>query len=137
MHTFAPTVARVLVDDRLRSARHHALVASVHPSPARPAPAVTIRRSRAQDALALQRLAELDSAAPLHSPVLVAEADGVLRAAMSLADGAVVADPFFATTSIRELLGKRAEQLQSVVTLRRFAGWPSRASHRARVSSSA
>ena len=41
-----------------------------------------------------QRFAALDSSEPLHGDVLLGRVDGELRAALSLADGRVVADPF-------------------------------------------
>lgn len=73
--------------------------------------AVTIRQAFPDDALALLGLAALDSARPLAEPVLVAEVEGELRAALSLHDGAVVADPFRRTAALIELLGARAAQI--------------------------
>jgi hypothetical protein len=76
------------------------------------AEAVTIRPARPADAVALARLASLDSAtrAP-QEPVLLAEVLGEVRAAISLYDGAVVANPFAATAPLVELLEARARQL--------------------------
>src|SRR5436309_1723017 len=115
MHSFSPLVATVLTDDRLATARRHELRSSAARTPVKrtppQTPAVTIRRAREQDAVALRRLAELDSAAPLTAPVLVAEADGAILAAISLADGATIADPFTLTAGIRDLLETRAGQL--------------------------
>src|SRR3954447_19794223 len=54
----------------------------------------TFRTARPQDAHNLVRLAALDSAAPLTGDVLLAEARGRPVAALSLADGRAVADPF-------------------------------------------
>lgn len=67
-------------------------------------PVVTIRRADSGDALALRRLAELDSASMLSGDVLIAEVDGHARAALSRASGAVVADPFHPTAGLVELL---------------------------------
>jgi hypothetical protein len=75
-----------------------------------PAP-VTIRFAHPHDAPALATLAQLDSAEPLDPPVLVAEVGGELRAALSLADAAVMADPFHPTRELLDLLRVRAEQL--------------------------
>jgi hypothetical protein len=75
-----------------------------------PAP-VTIRFAHAHDASALAGLAVLDSAGPLEPPVLVAEIEGELRAALSLADAAVIADPFHPTGELLDLLRIRARQL--------------------------
>lgn len=79
-----------------------------------PGHAVTIRPAFPDDAQALARLAALDSAQSPPAPVLVAEIDGELLAAMSLADGSVVADPFHRTAALLELLSARARQLTRV-----------------------
>ena len=57
---------------------------------------------------AVERLAQLDSRSPLAGPALVAEVDGQPRAALSLRDGAVVADPFAPTSELVGLLQMRA-----------------------------
>jgi hypothetical protein len=75
--------------------------------------AVTLRFAFPDDERSLARLASLDSAELPRQPVLVAEVDGELRAGMSLADGAVVADPFHRTAALVELLRARAEQLSA------------------------
>jgi hypothetical protein len=68
-------------------------------------PTITIRHASPDDETGLIRLAALDSAAgaPLP-PLLLAEVDGELRAALSLRDGSAIADPFFATADLLELL---------------------------------
>lgn len=88
-------------------------------------PPVTIRFAGACDAAALADLAGLDSAKPPAEPILVAEVEGGLRAALSLADGAVIADPFHPTLAILELLRTRAEQLEQRRRHRavRFGAW--------------
>jgi hypothetical protein len=75
--------------------------------------AVTIRYAFPDDERALVRLATLDSREAPSAPVLLAEVDGELWAALSLTDGAVVADPFRRTTALVELLGARANQLRA------------------------
>jgi hypothetical protein len=50
--------------------------------------------------------------------VLVAEVDGQALAAISLADGAVIADPFHLTGDLVALLRVRAAQLQAQPQLR-------------------
>lgn len=74
---------------------------------------LTIRRARDADRAALDRLAELDSAAAgsMRGDVLVAETEGRLLAAVSLSDGTTVADPFARTGELRSLLALRARQL--------------------------
>jgi hypothetical protein len=73
--------------------------------------ALTLRMAFPDDETALLRLAALDSAEPPARPVLVAEVAGELRAAVSLADGAVVADPFHPSIALLELLRIRAGQV--------------------------
>lgn len=83
---------------------------------------VTIRFAFPDDTRALLRLAALDSCAAPSGPVLLCEVDGELWAALSLADGAAVADPFKPTATAIELLLARAEQLRFDDTARR-SGW--------------
>lgn len=71
--------------------------------------AITIRIATADDELELVRLAALDSAETLPaSPVLLGEVDGKLRAALSLSDGVVIADPFHLTGDLVGLLRTHA-----------------------------
>ena len=66
---------------------------------------ITIRHATPDDETELRRLAALDSAlgAPPR-PLLLAEVEGELRAALSLGDGSAIADPFFPTADLLELL---------------------------------
>ena len=69
---------------------------------------LTIRLAREDDRASLASLAQLDSGrAPAH-PVLLAETDGGVVAALSLLDGTAVADPFRPTADIVDLLRVRA-----------------------------
>jgi hypothetical protein len=79
---------------------------------------VTIRHASADDAFALFRLASLDSAEVPRQPLLVADVDGELQAALSLYDGAVIADPFHRTQPLLELLSSRAGQLAAAAAPR-------------------
>jgi len=79
-------------------------------------PAIVIRADRPEDERALARLAALDSARIPASPLLVAEVAGELRAAISLADGRTIADPFQRTASLVALLAMRAGQLRAEPT---------------------
>jgi hypothetical protein len=72
---------------------------------------IVIRPSRPEDEHELARLAALDSAAVPAAPLLVAEADGELTAALSLRDGTLIADPFRRTAALATLLAARAKQL--------------------------
>lgn len=71
---------------------------------------VTLRVARPDDATEVARLSALDSRRPPAAPVLVAEEGGMLRAALSLADGAVVADPFAPTAHLVALLRRHADR---------------------------
>ena len=74
-----------------------------------PTQAITIRLAYADDHYALRRLAALDSAPrPPAEPLLLAEVDGELHAALSLVDGSVIADPFFPTLHLLALLRTHA-----------------------------
>jgi hypothetical protein len=63
------------------------------------------------DAGALRTLAELDSRPIPAGPVLVAELDGRLQAALGLKAGEAIANPFRHTAHLVELLRVRAAQL--------------------------
>jgi len=69
---------------------------------------ITVRPAYADDERALLTLAALDSAAVPPTPLLVAEVEGELRAALSLRDGSAIADPFHLTGLHLELLRARA-----------------------------
>jgi hypothetical protein len=72
---------------------------------------VTLRFAFPDDATAIFRLASLDSAEPPAGQLLLAEVAGELRAAVSLHDGSVIADPFHRTAALVALLRERAAQL--------------------------
>ena len=72
---------------------------------------IAIRQALPTDSEALERLAALDSARPLQSPVLVGEVGGELWAAVSLADYAVVSDPFRPAGELAFVLVERARQI--------------------------
>ena len=65
---------------------------------------VTLRLANAGDAAALERVAQRDSAPLPPAPHLVALREGRIDAAISLATGVVVADPFRPTADLCELL---------------------------------
>jgi hypothetical protein len=82
---------------------------------------LTIRAASPDDSRVLQKLAELDSAPRLTGRALLAEADGVAIAAISLETGAVVADPFTPTATAVRVLRLRRYQLT-----RQGGHWPRR-----------
>jgi hypothetical protein len=65
---------------------------------------VTIRPSRAADSAGIRRLAALDSAPVPQGPLLLAEVDGRLLAAVSVPDGRAIADPFARTLTLVDML---------------------------------
>ena len=72
-----------------------------------PANAYVIRQATEDDERTLQRLAELDSQRPISGPALIGEIDGSPAAAVSMADGRTIADPFQLTPVLRQLLRMR------------------------------
>ena len=71
---------------------------------------ILIRPAYADDYPALERLASLDSAEAVPPrPLLLAEVDGTLRAALSMRDGSSIADPFFPTVGLLTLLAAHAK----------------------------
>jgi hypothetical protein len=70
-----------------------------------------IRTATTDDADGLRRLAELDSQRPLGGSVLIGELDGTPAAAIALADGRVVADPFRPTAHLVASMRTRAAGL--------------------------
>jgi hypothetical protein len=73
---------------------------------------VVIRRAEAGDLDDLRHLAALDSARALLGDVLVAESDGVIRAAYSVNERRAIADPFVPTAHLVTLLEMRATPLR-------------------------
>ena len=71
---------------------------------------ISIRSARSGDEAALRRLAALDSAEPIVGPVLLAEVDGHVRAALALEGRRVIADPFHHTSQLVVLLEVQAAQ---------------------------
>ncbi|MBV9001017.1 MAG: hypothetical protein JO304_18285 [Solirubrobacterales bacterium] len=105
-----------IADLRARAARHRSAISedpwSLANGDRREDETMTLRVARPGDDEALARLAALVSAAPLSPPVLIAEIGGEMRAALSLSDDKVVADPFQHTLAAQQLLRARAAQLQ-------------------------
>jgi len=75
--------------------------------------AIIIRHAMDADICALHDLAILDSRPPLVGPAMLAEVDGVVRAALSLRDDNVAADPFFRTAELVELLRLHVRSLDA------------------------
>jgi hypothetical protein len=73
--------------------------------------AYVIRIATADDQPLLRRIAALDSKSPPGPPALIGEIDGTPAAALGLADGRLVADPFVATGQLAVHLRLRAKGL--------------------------
>jgi CheY-like chemotaxis protein len=73
---------------------------------------ILIRRADIDDATALRRLAQLDGARLPEGDLLVAEADGELRAALRVSDSAYVSDPFFPSKELVRFLDLRAMRVR-------------------------
>jgi hypothetical protein len=72
----------------------------------------TIRLATPMDEPALLWLADIDSQGPLTAgPVLLGEIDGKPQAAISLADGRVIANPFLPTAQLLAHVRMRASAL--------------------------
>jgi hypothetical protein len=79
------------------------------PSPLDRGLAFTIRNAYPDDAVALRRLAALDSQRPLNGRVVVAEVDGELWAAASVeSTPCMIADPFRMTATLVAVLEQHA-----------------------------
>lgn len=70
---------------------------------------IGLRWATTDDRTALEQLAILDGAMPLHGPILVAEIGGIIAAAVGL-DGRAIADPFVPTRDVIDLLVYRQAQ---------------------------
>lgn len=73
----------------------------------------------------IRRIAALDSSPTPAAPALVATEDGSVVAAISLADGAEIANPFVPSKGALDLLRMRAAHIhrERLPSRRRFARW--------------
>ena len=120
---FHPELSQLMQQARTSEMQRHVAArrrAPADPPPASAGPTVTLRLAGPDDARSLWWLAELDSAPPLLEPALIGEAAGRLVAALSLADGRVIANPYEHTVAVVELLRARARQLRRGDTRARF-----------------
>lgn len=72
----------------------------------------TVRLAEPSDGTTLRRLAALDSSRVPAGVLLVGEISGSIQAAVSLAGGRPIANPFVRTAELVTLLELRAEQLR-------------------------
>jgi hypothetical protein len=102
MHDMHTRAAERRADRRPTTTRHQ----QEGETPTRPP--IAIRRARDADRVVLERLAALDSAPVPAGEVLIAEVGDEPQAAIEVATGATVADPFRLTGDLVELLALRA-----------------------------
>jgi hypothetical protein len=81
---------------------------------------ITLRYAFPDDDAAVAHLAALDSAEVPPAPLLLAEVAGDVRAALSLVDGRVIADPFHRSLALVALLRERGQQLTAIRAERRW-----------------
>jgi len=74
---------------------------------------IVIREARTSDAAAIERLARLSDRRSPAAPLLVAEVDGEVLAAVPIAGGRSLTNPFAVTVDVSELLALRAAQLRA------------------------
>ncbi len=111
--TMTAYVAREHTLDLRRAARARV---TASPSVVAELAPIELRLAHGAEAHVITRLAELDDAAELEGPVLLALIDGRAQAGLSLRDGRVVANPFVSTKEAVDLLRLRAARLTSAET---------------------
>jgi hypothetical protein len=77
---------------------------------------ITIRVTRPTDTDELRRVAQRDSRPVPDGDMLVAVAEGEIRAATSLSTGESIADPFHPTEELVRMLAIRRAQMQGEAT---------------------
>ena len=117
-------VAHERAQDRLRAAESERAARALRRRTRHPAAdaGVALRLDRATDEAAVGRLAELNMRRLPDGPFVVGEVAGVVVAALPLAGGAVLVDPFVPTAHVTPLLELRAAQIRraGVEPRRRF-----------------
>ena len=105
-----PFFSNELAEEHIRDLQREARKARIPEQPGENE-RVTVRALRAPDVEPLRVLAALDSRHLPTGPVLVAEQDGELLAALPLDGGRAIADPFRRTSDVVALLELRARQI--------------------------
>ena len=108
LSTASYVAAEQLADRRADAIAFHAATQAA--ATAAPREDVVLRRSTAQDTAALARLAQLDGAPRPVGAALVAELDGEIVAAVPVAGGRAIADPFRPTAELVALLNARTRK---------------------------
>ena len=105
-----PELQHLIAVERVRDVARHAGPVT-EPAVAPRSETIVIRPLRPRDVPAISRLAELEERVVPPGPLLVAEVDGTVEAAVPLAGGETLASPFGASAEVVVLLELRAEQL--------------------------
>jgi hypothetical protein len=104
MQTLQSSVAAAQLADRQTAARTARFTSPRRSSSASPRQRLVLRRAAARDDAAVARLAQLDSASRPAGALLVAEIDDEIVAAVPVAGGRAIADPFVPTAELVALL---------------------------------
>jgi hypothetical protein len=108
-----PEFAKILANDHLEQLRRDARVVRRHrPRPVTDTNDVELRLCRVADDPQLERLAALSERAMPHGRLVIAATRGEIVAALPLAGGAALRDPFARTAHLMPLLELRASQLR-------------------------
>jgi hypothetical protein len=108
-----PLLTYVLAVEAVKEVRLQCELEAHEPAePPAAAREVTIRTARSADLPAVRRLAELEEKTVPLAPLLVAEVEGTIEAALPVEGGEPVANPFAATADVIPLLELRAAQLR-------------------------
>jgi hypothetical protein len=110
-----PDIMRLLADERLATLKHDARRPAPRPtrsSPAADLSEIDLRLCKASDDAALEQLAALSEQPLAAGRFVVALVDGRIAAALPLAGGSLLADPFVRTAHLQRLLELRAAQLR-------------------------
>lgn len=108
-------ISEAQVSERLRDADRHRAVTAPEADP-------VVRLETSADEAALERLAQLEGRRLPPGRLLVAERNGRVLAAMSVADGEAVADPFRPTALLVKLLERSRAHLYGENGSRRWLG---------------
>lgn len=111
-----PTILQAAAAERVRDliaqADAHRLATSAIRIQVHEPTGLVVRMSAPADAAALERLAVLDDGRVPNGPVFVAEARGVMVAAVGI-DGAAIADPFVPTEAVVRALRSVVRELHA------------------------
>jgi hypothetical protein len=108
-----PEFTKILVTDHIEQLRRDGrVVRGLRPYPVADTSDVELRLCRVADDPQLERLAELSERAMPHGRLVIAATGGQIVAALPLAGGEALRDPFRRTAHLMPLLELRASQLR-------------------------